>query len=121
MKRQWSGDDIVEIVFPYRLRFTSVDQKRPELVALSYGPIVLVSDEMTLLVGDKEHPENWIVPVEGSALTFRTLPGHTGALYKVCRTFTPYYTYPENKWYFMYHRIYPSAVTQKEAVRLANM
>ena len=35
---------------------------------------------MTLLEGDISDPSSWIVPVKGEEMTFRTLPGHTGAL-----------------------------------------
>lgn len=121
IEREWGSDDLVELEFPRQLRFVSVDDARPDLVALCYGPLVLVSREMTLLVGDRERPEEWIVPVEGEANAFRTLPGHTGALGFVCRTFEPYYTYPEDRWYFMYHRIYRDDAQDKEVTRGANM
>ena len=106
LNREWGSDDLVEISYPFRLRFKAVDEKHGDIVALCCGPIVLVSTEMTLLVGDKEHPESWILPVEGQEFTFKTEPGHTGAYPFVCRTFVPYYTYPEDKWYFMYNRIF---------------
>lgn len=121
IEREWGVDDLVELDFPRRLRFVSVDEARPDLVALAYGPLTLVSREMTMLVGDREHPESWIVPVEGEPDTFRTLPGHTGALGFVTRTFEPYYTYPEDRWYFMYHRIYRDDAQEKEVTRAANM
>jgi len=76
-------------------------------VALSYGPITLVSEDMTILVGDREHPEAWIKPVPGCEMTFETDRGHTGQYEFITRRFSPYYTYPEDKWYFMYNRIHP--------------
>lgn len=120
IQREWGEDDLVEIDYPFRLWFKAVDEQHPNLVALNYGPIVMVSTEMTILVGDREHPEEWILPVEGEEMTFRTLPGHTGALEFVCRTFKPYYTYPENTWYFMYHRIYKDDKEKKVVNRTIN-
>ena len=66
---------------------------------------------MTVLVGDREHPETWFEPVEGEDNTFRTLPGHSGIYPQVCRTFRPYYTIGVMKWYYMYNRIYPDLET----------
>ena len=118
--REWGADDLVEIEYPFRLWFKAVDEQHPDLVALNYGPVVMVSTEMTILVGDKAHPEEWILPVEGEEMTFKTLPGHTGILDFVCRTFKPYYTYPENTWYFMYHRIYKDDKEKKVMNRTIN-
>ena len=106
LDREWNDGDVIAVDYEFRLYFKPVDQYRPNLAALMYGPIVLVSTEMTLLEGDINDPASWILPVKGEEMTFRTLPGHTGALPNICRTFVPYYSYPEDKWYFMYHRIY---------------
>lgn len=121
VERDWTGDDLVELDFPYRLRFQAVDAQHPNLAALLYGPFVMVSDEMTILVGDREHPEEWILPVEGEELTFRTLPGHTGIRSFVCRTFRPYLSYPEDKWYFMYHTITDSLEKKEKEKRTVNV
>jgi len=107
--RVWHDGDKVEVNFPYALRFVPVDREHPELVALCYGPEVLVSDEMTVLVGDREHPEEWIRKTEDGL--FETLPGHTGIYDFVCRTFRPYWTVGLMKWYYMYNRIYPDMET----------
>jgi len=40
-------------------------------------------------------------------MTFETARGHTGQYEFITRRFSPYYTYPEDKWYFMYNRIHP--------------
>ena len=106
LDRQWNDGDVIAINYEFKLFFKPVDSYRPNLAALCWGPIVLVSTEMTILEGDMNDPASWIVPVKGEEMTFRTLPGHTGALKQICRTFVPYYSYPEDKWYFMYHRIY---------------
>jgi len=107
LDREWQDGDLVDVTFPFRLRFSAVDQAHPDLVALSYGPITLVSEDMTILVGDREHPEAWIKPVPGCEMTFETDRGHTGQYEFITRRFSPYYTYPEDKWYFMYNRIHP--------------
>ena len=105
VRREW-GDDLVEIEFEYKLCFRPVDAQHPNLCALSYGPIVLVSTEMTVLVGDKENIADWILPVKEEEMAFRTLPGHAGVQEFITRKFVPYYTFPEDKWYFMYYRVY---------------
>lgn len=106
VNRTWSDGNIVEITYPYSLYFRSVDEYTPELVALSYGPVVLACTEMTLLVGDRNNPQEWIKPVEGEPFTFRTEPGHTGFYPHLTRTFVPYYKVGEMQWYYMYNRIY---------------
>ena len=99
------------LTLPYTLKFKAVDPEHPNAVALCYGPLVLCCDEMTVLVGDREHPETWFEPVEGEDNTFRTLPGHSGIYPQICRTFKPYYTVGLMKWYYMYNRIYPDLET----------
>ncbi len=108
LDRVWNEGDRVEVDFAYHLYFKAVDDQHPNLVALCYGPIVLVSTEMTVLVGDMAHPEEWIRPVPGEEMTFRTERGHTGVYPFICRTFVPYFSYPENQWYFMYSSVFES-------------
>jgi len=115
--REWSGDEVVEIDYPFSFWFRGIDEHDPDLVALNYGPIVLVSTEMTLLVGDREHPETWIKPVEGEEMTFITDAGHAGVHKFLRRTFKPYYTYPEKDYYFMYNRSYPNDEALEEDAR----
>ncbi len=107
LDRTWQDGDEVTLSLPYRLRFRAVDREHPNAVALCYGPLVLCCDEMTVLVGDREHPEEWFEPVEGEENTFRTLPGHSGVYRHICRTFRPYYTVGLMQWYYVYNRIYP--------------
>lgn len=106
LEREWHEGDEITVELPYKLEFKPVDEYHPDLVALTWGPIVLASDEMTFLVGDQAHPEEWIKPVEGEENVFETLPGHTGVYDWICRTFRPYYTIGTMKWYYMYNYIY---------------
>ena len=46
------------------LRFQPIDNYAPQIAALVYGPIVLVCNKMTYFVGDMQHPETWIKPVQ---------------------------------------------------------
>jgi len=105
--REWK-DEMVSVEFEYKLYLKPVDEKRANLCALCYGPIVLVSTEMTILAGDLDDLDSWIKPVKGEEMTFRTLPGHASTQKFLTRTFVPYYTYPEDKWYFMYFRTFAS-------------
>lgn len=109
LQRTWKDGDIIQLEFPYSLYFRPVDRQNPEIVALNYGPLVLVSQEMTVLVGDVHHPEEWIHEVPGKELTFETDPGHTGRYEFVTRKFVPYYKVGSMKWYYMYNRIFESA------------
>lgn len=104
----WNDGDTIELEFPYSLYFRPVDKYNPDIVALNYGPLVLVSTEMTVLVGDVNHPEEWIHPVPGEELTFETAPGHTGRYDFVTRKFVPYYKVGPMEWYYMYNRIFDS-------------
>ena len=111
LERTWHDGDEVRLSLPYALRFQAVDPQHPNVVALCWGPMVLVSDEMTVLVGDQARPEAWIVPVEGEENVFETLPGHTGIYDFICRRFRPYWQVGLMQWYYMYNRIYPDMET----------
>lgn len=103
--REFINGDSIRIEWPYALAFKAIDIEHPDLVALTYGPLVLVSTEMTLLEGDREHPHDWIKPVDGVFGTFTTLPGHAGPHTFLQRKFVPYYTLGEMQWYYMYNEI----------------
>ncbi len=114
LEREWQEGDEVQVDMPYALSFKAVDPQHPDLVALVWGPMVLACDEMTILVGDREHPEEWIKPVEGEENVFETLPGHSGVYEFICRTFRPYYEIGLMKWYYMYNYIYPDMEAVKQ-------
>ncbi len=107
----WKDGDEVSMSMPYSLHFEPVDAQHPNLVALCYGPMVLACDEMTVLVGDVQRPEEWIVPVDGEKCIFETKPGHAGIYPFVTRIFRPYWQIPAMTWYYMYNRIYPDLET----------
>lgn len=104
IERFWSNEDHIQIHYMFKLRFTSVDRFNEDIVALSYGPIVLCTDKMTLLKGDKETPERWIHRV-GDTLEFETEMGHVEGYDFLNRRFKPFYQVPEMEWYFLYNRI----------------
>ncbi|WP_040952008.1 beta-L-arabinofuranosidase domain-containing protein [Gorillibacterium massiliense] len=106
VNRVWQDGDLVEVEFPYSLYFKAVDARNPDIVALNYGPLVLVADKMTQFIGDVDHPEDWIHPVESEAFTFITDKGHVAGYDFLTRRFTPYYTVGEMTWYYMYNRIH---------------
>lgn len=41
LKRQWRSGDHIELELPHRLALKAVDAEHPDLVALTYGPLVL--------------------------------------------------------------------------------
>lgn len=107
LERTWQDGDIIEISYEWKLRFERADAYSPQIVALCYGPIVLVCDKMALLAGDAAHPENWLEPIQkdGYSFAFRTKPGHIKPYEHTVREFYPYYEVPEKEWYYMYNRI----------------
>ena len=90
MEQMFQEGDQILLGMPQRLHFVPVDAQHPNLVALKYGAEVLTCNEMTVLVGDMEHPENWIQPVPGCPDDFETLPGHAGVDESAVRRFSPY-------------------------------
>lgn len=104
--REWQDGDVAELQLEYRLSFSQVDEQHPDVVALVYGPFVLTCDEMTVLVGDREHPEDWIHPVEGEDNVFETDEGHSGIYSFIRRRFRPFCQVGLMQWYHMYNRIY---------------
>jgi hypothetical protein len=108
LSRTWTNGDVVSLHLPFSLRFVPVDAKNPEIAALCYGPIVLVAEEMADLVGDIRRPDDWIRPVEGATMTFRTEAGHVAPYDFVRRTFVPFHRVGAMRWYFMYNRVRPA-------------
>ena len=111
LDRTWQDGDTVRVDFPYALSIQPVDSVSENIAALTYGPVVLACDEMTLLLGDKNRPEEWLKPVQGAFATFETLPGHAGRQKSITRRFRPYYQFGAMEWYFMYCRIYEGAAS----------
>ncbi|MCE5343914.1 MAG: glycoside hydrolase family 127 protein [Eubacteriales bacterium] len=106
IQRVWS-DDMVRVDLPYSLAFKPVDSQNPEIMALTFGPVTLACNEMTLLTGDSAHPEDWIKPVQDAFATFETLPGYAGRQRFITRRFSPYYQFPAMTWYYLYNRVQP--------------
>jgi DUF1680 family protein len=106
IKRTWSDNDMITIELPMPLHFKSIDEQNRNIAALYYGPLVMVTDDLSAFMGDMQEPESWIRPVAGKPLTFQTKEGHlTGDYDFLTRMFKPYYSYPNNEWYFMYYWI----------------
>lgn len=105
IQRIWQDEDIIELEFPFSLRFDEVDDANGDIAALSYGPIVLAADKMTMFVGDRKDPSSWIFPVKDEPFTFVTKKGHVRGYDFLTRTFTPYYKIGEMQWYYLYNRI----------------
>lgn len=105
LKREWKPGDKISLRFPFRLRFTAVDEVNTDIVALNYGPIVLCTDAMTILKGDINSPESWIHQKDG--YIFETDKGHVKGYDSLRRIFKPYYKVPAMEWYYLYNRIEP--------------
>ena len=107
LRKLWTDGDIVEADFPFSLYFKAVDEKSEDVVALNYGPLVLVADKMAHFIGDVTEPSAWIKPVPDQSFTFVTDKGHVSGYDFLQRTFVPYYKVGEMQWYYMYNRIRP--------------
>lgn len=105
--RQWQAGDRVLLLLPYRLRWQAVDAQHPQLMALSWGPVVLATEEIANLKGDPQQPEAWILPVPGEKGVFETLPGHDQAFAARTHRFRPFFSLDEKPWYYMYLNVSP--------------
>ncbi|HEY8362192.1 MAG TPA: beta-L-arabinofuranosidase domain-containing protein [Tissierellaceae bacterium] len=105
IKKVWNNNDIITIEMPFDLYFRPVDKKNSDIAALCYGPLVLVTNEMTEFIGDMENPSKWIHSVEGKRMVFRTDKGHVAGYDFLTRVFVPFYKIGPMQWYFMYNRI----------------
>lgn len=110
IERSWTGRNHLEVLFPFHLFFEAVDRQHPNLRALRYGPLVLVTDAMVKLNGDPEKAEDWIHLIDEKALTFETDSGTDWRYDFLKHRFVPFYDLGEMKWYFMYNH-----VSKKEA------
>ncbi len=82
LNRTWSNGDTVSFELPMNLH-TEPMPDNPRRVAMMYGPVVLAaaipSDENSLvaktpvIVSEKSDVKEWLTPVYGKPLTFRTL------------------------------------------------
>ena len=99
ISRRWNDGDSVDIELPLDLCFIPIDSYRSNLVALMYGPIVLVADKPGVLRGDTENPSSWILPVSDRPGVFQI----KGKPYS--QKFKPYFSYQEGERYYMYHKI----------------
>lgn len=106
LTREWEDGDEILLEFPFRLKVKPVDKWNPDIAALTFGPLVMVCDKMTVFQGDMTSPEKWIRPSwkEGYSYTFETLPGHVKGFSWLTRKFYPYYEVPQMEWYYMYQR-----------------
>ncbi len=105
ISRVWKDGDIVEVEFPFALYFKAVDQVNPDIVALNYGPLVLVADTMTQFIGNAAEPSAWIHPAASKPDSFVTDTGHVAGYDFLTRNFSPYYKVGAMQWYYMYNRI----------------
>jgi DUF1680 family protein len=82
LKRTWRNGDRIELTLPMSLRLEPMADN-PQRVAVLYGPTVLAGDLgaeqqswsvslMPALVADGTEPSNWMKPVAGAPITFRT-------------------------------------------------
>jgi hypothetical protein len=71
MDREWDPGDRVEFRIPMQLKLTPVDKQHPNLVALAYGPVVLVQSQESPYLPIPSDFSKWLVPGE-RPLAFRS-------------------------------------------------
>lgn len=77
LKRTWKDGDRVSLDLPMSLHVQPMPDD-PEMMAILYGPVVLagladITDRPRVFLADAAKPEDWIKPVEGKPLHFRTV------------------------------------------------
>lgn len=104
VERLWKDNDKIIVCFPMRLYFTRIDPQHPVIIALHYGPVVLVGDKDGILLGDISNPKLWIKRHDGEGLIFETTPGHLKAYRKRTIIFKPFYAVGPRERYYLYNR-----------------
>lgn len=103
LKRGWHSGDVIALYIKRELYFRAIDEKNPKIAALCWGPAVMVTDDLSAYTADMGYPEKWILPAEDGKMELHTKEGSMEGMYTFeTRTYTPFYDWPEGKWYFMY-------------------
>ena len=112
LRREWKDGDVVTFELPLALR-TEPMPDNPKRVAVFCGPVVLAADlgteadnrELPVLVTDGRPVADWLKPVAGEALAFRTEGvGRPGDL-----TLTPFHSFHGRR-----HTVYLDLYTEDE-------
>ena len=96
---KWRRGEKIEVTLPMSLRAEAMPDD-PDLMAFMYGPLVLLglTRESRHFLADPERLDDWLKPVEGQALTFRTVGQQPDV------TFKPFYQVLDEP-YGVYFRI----------------
>ena len=94
IRRDWMPGDKMTIQLPMRLTFEAVDQQHPNRVAVMYGPVVLVRNQLPILIAKGGNASSWIVE-NGKPLEFNAAGQPLGSL-------VPFYQLGEGTPYNMY-------------------
>jgi hypothetical protein len=139
LKRTWSSGDVVEIALPMALHLRPMIGD-PNTVSLLYGPVVLAgamgrdgmpaddharlqlqfdtvaSPPAPVLVSAKDDPVEWLKPVDGKPLTFKS----TGTLKPGDLELVPFYQLHHQRYTLYFSRMTPEqwAETAKGTVAL---
>ena len=96
VQRTWNPGDRVTVRMPMQVVYAPIDRQHPNRVALTYGPVVLVRQESSLLTAGSD-PSAWVVR-PGPDLAFEAKGQKAGA-------FVPFYKLGHNASYCMYFDI----------------
>jgi DUF1680 family protein len=61
IRREWRTGDRVSVRIPMMLSYTPIDERHPNRVAVTYGPLVLVRPNSTRLIPGKGELARWMV------------------------------------------------------------
>ena len=97
VERDWDPGDRVAFRIPMQLKLTPVDKRHPNLIALAYGPVVLVQSQESSSLPVPSDFSKWLVPGE-RPLAFRSE-------WKTKGIFEPFYRTKFGIPYRMYFRV----------------
>lgn len=119
LRRTWKSGDRVEVALPMNLRREPMPDN-PNRIALLYGPVVLAGQlgpengpepRMPVLVSDARPLNQWLLPVAGKPLAFRT----QGAARPADISFIPFYQTHHGRYSIYWDVFTPAAWRQREA------
>ncbi|NLF58172.1 MAG: hypothetical protein GX580_11085 [Candidatus Hydrogenedens sp.] len=119
ISREWRDGDTVTFDLPLAMRLEAMPDN-PKRVAAFYGPVLLAGDlgtaeearELPVFVTDGRPVTDWLKPVAGAPLAFRTVgAGRPGEV-----TFTPFHSFHGRR-HLVYLDLYTEAEWQAEESR----
>ncbi|HET6487563.1 MAG TPA: beta-L-arabinofuranosidase domain-containing protein, partial [Spirochaetia bacterium] len=104
VSRRWRDGDRLRLRIPLRLRLDAVDRQKPDLCAVSFGPVTLAANRPGVFTADALHPQLWIEREPGT-LSFRSRPGVVKGYPQMSKWFKPFWEYGLGERYHLYNKV----------------